>query len=141
MKDATNLKGFGLKWAGKLYGTNTGNIFVVFDRSEFGYTGILRFLDDRFGLVVYDVEAKYGDGNFSLPGLPKATPDGITSGKFTAKGTLDERGQIHGTWETELGTAGTLLLHPHDLNNPISSDFSKAPPQLFSLVPDPKLVE
>lgn len=124
--------GFGLKWAGKLYGTNTGNLYVAFARSVEGYSGILRLLDDSFGLVIYDVVADYDEGKLSLSGSPTSTPEGIESGKFTASGKLDQRGQIAGTWETELGTAGTFLLHPHDSTDESSTEATEAPPQLYT---------
>lgn len=131
MKSA-DVNGFGLKWAGKLYGTNTGNLYVVFEGSGDGLSGVLRVNDDQFGLVIYDVSATYLNGVLKLSGVPKSSPVDANSSNFTATGKLDDRGQINGTWETKLGTAGTFVLHSHDLNSTSSTESAVTPPQLYT---------
>lgn len=45
-----------LLWAGNIYGTNTGNVFVELDNSEqHNVNGLVRIQDHLFGLALYAV--------------------------------------------------------------------------------------
>jgi hypothetical protein len=56
------MSAIGKLWAGQVFGTNTGNLFVEFV-SDVGdqLKGVLRFMDQRFGLVLYDIEFEVVD--------------------------------------------------------------------------------
>jgi hypothetical protein len=45
----------GTLWAGKIYGTNTGNVFVELNPTDGKFSGTLRLSDDRFGLSAYSL--------------------------------------------------------------------------------------
>ena len=42
-------------WAGRVYGTNTGNIFIEFTETDPKIAGIVRFRDEALGVVMYSV--------------------------------------------------------------------------------------
>ncbi len=104
----------GKLWAGRVYGTNTGNIFVSIERSDDGLRGTLRFMDSAFGLVVYAVQGTFSEGTLDLTGEPNQAPDGIQTGQLKAQARLTPEGSLRGSWQTSLGTAGTFELFPHD---------------------------
>ncbi|MFA6180322.1 MAG: hypothetical protein WC696_11985 [Candidatus Methylopumilus sp.] len=51
----------GKLWAGRVFGTNTGNLFIEFTELEPSIKGVLRFMDNNFGLTVYEITANYTD--------------------------------------------------------------------------------
>ena len=46
----------GRLWAGRVYGTNTGNLFVDLETTDDELRGTLRFMDSAFGLVIYEIK-------------------------------------------------------------------------------------
>jgi hypothetical protein len=104
----------GKLWAGRLFGTNVGNLFVELNPTEGAFTGIVRFLDDRFGAVVYHINGTFDGINVRFSGNCIQSPDGIVNGEISAEGVLTPEGQIRGKWSSTLGTGGTFILHPHD---------------------------
>ena len=71
-------------------------------------------MDTVFGLVIYEIKASFDGGTLVLEGDPKQAPNGIETGRITAKATLTPQGNLHGQWHSPLGTAGTFELYPHD---------------------------
>ncbi len=51
----------GKLWVGKLFGTNTGNLFIEFKETEPGIQGFVRVMDDKFGITVYEVTGAFTD--------------------------------------------------------------------------------
>jgi len=41
------------RWAGRIYGTNTGNVFLELNQDGDNIAGNLRILDSVFGVSVY----------------------------------------------------------------------------------------
>lgn len=105
----------GRLWAGRVFGTNTGNLFVELTPTADGVTGVLRFMDAVFGLVVYEVKGSFDGRTLTLRGDPKHAAPGIQTGQIVAQAVLTPSGQLRGTWNSSLGTAGTFELFPHDL--------------------------
>jgi len=104
-----------LLWAGRMWGTNTGNVFLQLDTAGEGkVTGLLRVNDEGVGIAVWDVTGTFTDGKLDLQGTPKAPPEGAPAVTLKASGALTGEGTIQGTWETTLGTGGTFILHPHN---------------------------
>lgn len=101
-------------WAGRIYGTNTGNIFIEFSQTEKELTGTARLHDDKFGIAIYEVLGTVADGSINLKGQPKETIEGVSLGEATIVADLKQDGSIAGRWETSLGSAGTLRLWPHN---------------------------
>jgi len=108
------MTGIGKYWNGRLYGTNTGNVAVTLDGNDKDLKGVIRLSDDRFGVVVYDVEGRFDAGDFALTGVPQGhTHEGVHLGKLTIKGSLTPEGRLDGDWSTTIGTGGTFQLWPH----------------------------
>lgn len=111
------MKGLGSRWAGRAYGTNTGNLFVEFDAGAEQPRGVLRFNDSDLGLATFAVEGRFVSGKIELQGVPTPAPTPAQPaelGNLTITGRLDPRGQIVGDWSSTLGAAGTFVLFPHD---------------------------
>ena len=103
------------RWAGRVYGTNTGDLFVKFDGEDDALSGTLHLNDPRYGLVVYNIEASFNGTELALAGEPEETEkDGIQYGKLTATAKLRSNGDMEGDWTTDQGSAGTFLLFPHN---------------------------
>lgn len=109
------------QWAGRIYGTNTGNLFCQTKTEGDGLVAIIRFMDDVYGLAIYEATGTFDDSKLELRGVPKHGPENIELGPIVIIGKLEPNGQIRGNWESEIGTAGTFLLHPHNTaKEPIS---------------------
>ncbi|MBI3703441.1 MAG: hypothetical protein HY244_06245 [Rhizobiales bacterium] len=108
------MSGIGKLWAGKLFGTNMGNLFVELNSTDGEFSGTVRFLDDRFGLVLYSINGKFDGTAVEFTGKATQAPEGIVTGEISAKGILTPEGQLRGQWSSTLGTGGTFILHPHD---------------------------
>jgi len=105
----------GKLWAGRVYGTNTGTLFVELEPAAAGITGTLRFMDTVFGLVIYEIKGTFDGGTLELEGDSEQAVPGVETGRITAKAILTPQGNLRGQWQSSLGTAGTFELFPHDL--------------------------
>ena len=103
----------GKLWAGKLYGTNTGNLFAEFQSDGATLSGKLRFMDPLFGLSIYEINGEIGS-TVKFSGEPIQAPQGAEMGNITAEAKLSSDGVLRGEWQSSIGTAGTFDLHPHD---------------------------
>jgi hypothetical protein len=122
----------GKLWAGKLYGTNTGNLSVELSPSESAFTGTVRFMDDRFGIVLYSISGTFDGTNVEFNGDSTQAPQGVVTGKISAKGALTPEGHIRGSWSSTIGTGGTFHLFPHDANTENSPVATLLPERLHS---------
>jgi len=104
----------GRLWAGRVYGTNTGNLYMELDSSRDEVTGTLRLMDAQFGLTVYKVTGSF-DGTLRLRGEPLHVPESITAGSVEATAILTPQGHLRGEWKSSIGTAGTFEAYPHDI--------------------------
>jgi hypothetical protein len=127
------MEALGKLWAGRMYGTNAGNIFVDLDQSVDGVTGTLRVLDAQFGLTVFRVSGSF-DGTLRLHGDPIQAPPGITSGSIDATARLTPAGALRGEWQSSIGTAGTLEIYPHDVpsSDQGGTESTGIPEQIFT---------
>lgn len=110
---------FSRLWAGHMFGTNTGRLFLSLSPNVDGggpRKGILRVSDDNFGISIFDAELDVNDGVVRLRGTPVPTanahPD-LQIGVFGALAKFSDSGTLMGEWETSIGTAGTFNLFPH----------------------------
>jgi hypothetical protein len=104
----------GRLWAGRIYGTNTGNLFIELDTSSERIAGTLRLMDTLFGLTVYRVSGSF-DGTLCLRGDPTQARAGFDTGSIEATAVLTPDGHLRGEWRSSIGTAGTFEAYPHDL--------------------------
>ncbi|MDF1633646.1 hypothetical protein [Mycoplana sp. MJR14] len=104
----------GRLWAGRAFGTNTGNLFVQLEGDDNHLAGTLRLNDQDVGLTVYRVTGTFDGQELLLNGLPETKREGVSFGVLAAKAVLDAKGSMSGQWSTDIGAAGTFVLHPHD---------------------------
>lgn len=123
----------GRLWAGRVYGTNTGNIFVEFDKIEPYVVGRLRFLDSAVGIAVYSISGTY-DERLQLTGTWQQGGTAEDHGTLTIDAKLTSDGQLRGTWASSIGTGGTFELFPHDraLDNDQLQTEQSGPEQLYT---------
>lgn len=105
----------GRLWAGRAFGTNTGNIFVQLSGEDNALSGTIHFNDTDVGAVVYSVVGSFDGSLVILSGAPSAYPQGAQVSRLKASASLTAHGELRGQWNTEIGTAGTFVLYPHDL--------------------------
>ncbi|MBL8638889.1 MAG: hypothetical protein JNK24_00900 [Alphaproteobacteria bacterium] len=101
-------------WTGKVFGTNTGNLFIEFKESGSGLEGILKFMDNLLGLVIYKISGSFDD-KLKIMGEPLSAPENLQVGDLEIDGALNSQGHIQGTWKTVLGTQGTFIAFPHEM--------------------------
>lgn len=103
----------GKLWAGAVYGTNTGNLFIEFDESGSNIVGILRFMDTLYGLSIFSIQGTFDEETLRIIGNPTKGAEDVTS--LTVEAKLTPEGHLRGTWKTVLGTGGTSVAYPHDI--------------------------
>lgn len=112
----------GQLWAGRMFGTNTGNVFAELNSKDDKVEGVLRVNDEGVGVFVYNVTGKLADGVLELEGAPKdAAPEGVALGNLKLTANLAGDGTLRGKWETSVGTGGVFVLHPHGAPDIISA--------------------
>lgn len=124
----------GKMWAGRAYGTNTGNLFVEFEKTGPEVSGLLRFLDSQFGIAVYTVEGTFDDLLVLTGHWQQGSEAADVHGELSVKAHLTSEGNLRGTWSSSIGTGGTFELFPHELVLPKRSIASepRVPEQIYS---------
>ena len=84
----------GRLWAGKVFGTNTGNLFIELNGDDSALQGTLRVNEPGVGIAVYSIEAVFDGVNLSLKGKPEVAPEGVALGQLTAHAALTARGEL-----------------------------------------------
>ncbi len=103
------------RWAGRLYGTNTGNLFFDLSQEGNNISGTVRINDNVMGVYVYTYEGTVND-EIVMVCTPAQEVDGLIQGNVTVKGYLTDSGHFKGDWESTIGTAGTFDAFPHNIN-------------------------
>lgn len=119
-------------WAGRVFGTNTGNIFVKLEGNDDNLLGDLRFNEQGVGIVVYSIRGTFDGVKLRFSGEPKNSIDGYALGTLTATADLNAKGELKGEWDTRIGSAGTLFLFPHDKNQDQEYNSIAVPDQLHT---------
>ncbi len=122
----------GKLWAGRVYGTNTGNVFVKLEGEDSALTGTLHLNEPGIGLFVYAISGEFDGEALTFHGDPQAELEGVKQGKLDASASLNARGELSGEWETSIGAAGTFLLFPHDATNGAEAGAGMMPDQLHT---------
>lgn len=119
-------------WAGRIYGTNTGNVFCNFKLENDKIIGIARINDDSYGLSIFNISGTQ-DSTIELQLTQFSDKEELTNPvKVVVKLKLQNDGNIIGDWLTENGHGGTISLYPHkDFN---SKDTSTEPQQIYNKV-------
>jgi hypothetical protein len=116
---------FTKRWAGRAWGTNIGNVFVALEGEDAALTGTLRMNEEGVGIAVYSVQGSFEAPKLSLTGGPQEQIEGAELGQLSVVGMMNAKGEIHGDWQTTIGTAGTFTLFPHTGGEP-RTDLQKA---------------
>lgn len=101
------------RWAGRVWGTNVGNVFVTLDGEDTALSGTLRMNEPGVGIAVYTVQGAFIAPTLALTGQPQAQIEGVEFGQLSITGTMNAKGEINGDWQTTIGSAGTFVLFPH----------------------------
>ena len=118
-------------WAGNIFGTNTGKVFLELHAQDGELTGTARLNDDSFGIVVYKVTGTNGN-EVNLRCTPEQVPDGVEAETATVVGHLAPDGTLRGRWESEAGTAGTFQLFPHQAESNQQQAKANEPEQIYN---------
>ncbi|HYH55647.1 MAG TPA: hypothetical protein VD772_03485, partial [Anseongella sp.] len=123
----------GKLWAGRMYGTNIGNLYLELQDTGPTISGTLRIMDWHYGVAEYSVKGTFDD-QLKLTGEPvKSSPD-MNLGVLEAEAVLTPEGSLRGTWVTTAGTAGPFEVFPHQgthQENLVSKE-SSVPEQLYT---------
>ena len=103
----------GRLWAGRVYGTSTGNVFLNLEGEDIALTGTLRFNEPEVGIVVYSLTGAFDGTRFEFVGTTQTAIEGAQFGDLKGSASLQPDGKLEGQWETTIGSAGTFLLFPH----------------------------
>jgi hypothetical protein len=117
-------------WAGKAFGTHTGNLFIKLQGEDNALSGTLRFNDDATGIAVYSVNGAFNGTLLKLTGTVQLQAPGTAYGTLVASASLKPTGNLGGEWETTVGSGGTFVLFPHD--NPEAASAAVVPDQLHT---------
>jgi hypothetical protein len=101
------------RWAGRLYGTNTGNFFFDVTQDESKISGQIRIMDSIMGVSLYTYAGTIGD-EIIMECTPIDGVEGVIIGTVTVRGHLTSKGNFKGDWESSIGTGGTFDAFPHD---------------------------
>jgi len=118
------------KWAGRIFGTNTGKLFCEFKLENDKIVGTVRLNDDSIGLLIFSASGVMG--KFVELKLTQISEElGFVKDPFIIdfKLSIDNFGNIIGDWISKNGYAGTLELFPHKNIEP--EDGSTEPQQIF----------
>jgi hypothetical protein len=124
----------GKLWAGHVYGTNLGNVFIELDvKDNKEVVGLLRFADAAYGLVVYSLTGTF-DEALRLTGKPKQGKEGVEYGELTVEARLTPEGNLRGLWNTSIGSGGTFTAYPHTVDTSSGSGVAapNIPEQLYT---------
>ncbi|MFG1331773.1 hypothetical protein V5F41_11035 [Xanthobacter autotrophicus] len=120
------------RWAGRAFGTNTGNLFIKIEGDDAALSGLLHFNELGAGIAIYNIQGTFDGHQLKIIGEPQDTVEGHALGKLTAIANLNTKGELKGEWDTSIGTAGTFILYPHDQGQEIDSSQTGAPDQLHT---------
>jgi hypothetical protein len=109
------------RWAGRAFGTHTGNLYIAFEGDDKSLTGTLRFNDSNAGIAVYAVSGSFDGARLALSATPQTAPQGFTLSPLQATAMLNSKGELRGDWQAQSGAGGTLILHPHDRGDDVAA--------------------
>jgi hypothetical protein len=118
------------RWAGKIYGTNTGNVFLELNQNESKLSGTLKIMDDIFGVSTYSCNGDVSEVGVTLYCEPSEVIEGMRIGNVSVFASISKDGRLTGDWSSEIGTAGTFNIFPHNLDDIQSK--SDIPEQIFN---------
>lgn len=122
----------GRKWAGRVYGTNTGNLFLKLNGADTELIGSLHINETDTGIAVYSVSGSFDGERLELTGEPATELESSASGLIKVDAHFDMKADLKGEWSSDTGGAGTFVLHPHDQEDKQEKALVKLPDQLHT---------
>ncbi len=119
-------------WAGRLFGTHTGNIAVKLSGDDGALSGVLRHNDPTYGITVYAINGDFDGARLSFQGQTERKSEGVEFLPVKAVAVLQQDGSLQGDWESESGAGGNFVLWPHDGSRSMPSDVAM-PDQLHTV--------
>lgn len=121
------------RWAGRLYGTNTGNLFLEIEQDGSNVKGMARFMDQLYGLALYEFTGEF-DKSLRLDCKPLNPKEGLELGDIKVEAILQPNGSLRGDWHSTIGTAGTFDAYPHEISSTTqdSSKPNSIPEQIYN---------
>lgn len=116
------------KWAGRIYGTNTGNVYCEFIIDNDKISGTVRLNDDLHGLSLFNISSI--QKNIHEFKLVSEKEELTNLAMIDVKIKPDNNGNIIGEWISNNGLAGTLVLYPQININSVNN--SVDPQQFYS---------
>lgn len=118
-------------WAGRAFGTSTGNLFVKLEGEDTALVGTLRLNEPGVGLILFKITGSFDGARLNFTGESQSQIPGVSFGQLRANAILDQKGNLSGEWETDIGGAGTFFLFPHDQSSAPSVE-AQTPDQLYT---------
>jgi hypothetical protein len=100
------------RWAGNVYGTNTGRVLIDLAEEEGELRGTIRINDTVSGLAMFSCSGEVAE-ELDLELVPLSAQPGVEIAAGRVHGNLRSDGSISGEWDTVAGTAGTFHVFPH----------------------------
>jgi len=104
----------GKLWAGRVTGTNVGNVFLKIDGEAGQLKGTISLNESNVGIAVYDVTGSFVENTLALDGVPSSSIEGYEFGKLSASLELNDSGELVGEWTTSIGSTGAVTLWPQN---------------------------
>jgi hypothetical protein len=121
----------GKTWAGRLFGTHTGNISVKLFGEDRALSGVLRHNDPGFGITVYKLTGSFAGSKLVIEGTTDRTLESVEFPPIKATAVLQQVGSLEGDWESASGAGGNFTLWPHDGSRGMPADVA-VPDQLHT---------
>ncbi len=113
MEEPASQTAIGQLWAGRIFGTNTGKVFLRLSGSASQISGTVYLADDDHGNARLEATGSFVEGVLKLSGTATEAPGDIAFGTISIIGRLQSNGQLRGEWVSDQNTAGTFYLFSH----------------------------
>lgn len=104
----------GKLWAGRVSGTNVGNVFLKIDGEPNQLKGTISLNEPNVGIATYDVAGSFIGNTLALNGSPSNSIEGYEFGDLSASLELNDSGELVGEWTTSIGSTGAVTLWPQN---------------------------
>lgn len=104
----------GKLWAGRVTGTNVGNVFLKIDGEPNQLKGTISLNEPNVGIATYDIAGSLVGNTLKLTGEPSSSMEGYEFGELSASLELTDRSELVGEWTTSIGSTGAVTLWPQN---------------------------
>jgi len=104
----------GKLWAGRVSGTNVGNVFLKIEGEPHQLKGSISLNEPNVGIATYEVAGSFEGNTLILNGSPSNSIDGYEFGELSANLELNAAGELIGEWSTSIGSTGAVTMWPQN---------------------------